>query len=331
MTLETAEADDSAIVAQHIVSGPPALLPVVLDIAPFMSKHSTVAGAYVGVSRWNDSYDWLGSILLGCTTSGGTFSSLAKIGIESIIGSATDTLAAGPEGYWDRESTVNISLASGTLSSKDEIDVLNGSNWAVIGSEVIAFQDITLEGDGTYTLSNLLRGLRGTEGEISSHAADEMFMLVDPPAFTFMNVNVSAIGTARYLKAVSSGGSTDDAHESSHTLAGGTLKPFAPCHIEGTRDVSNNITLTWVRRTRDVVRLFALQSLSLLEEAEAYEIDCMDGASVVRTITASTTTCTYTAAQQTTDGLTPGNPVTFKLYQMSSKIGRGREIEVTIP
>jgi hypothetical protein len=59
------------------------------------------------------------------------------------------------------------------------------------------------------------------------------------------------------------------------------------------------------------------------EEIEAYEIDVMAGPLVKRTISSSTPTATYSAANQTTDGFTPGNPITVNVYQLSAVRGRG--------
>lgn len=39
---------------------------------------------------------------------------------------------------------------------------------------------------------------------------------------------------------------------------------------------------------------------------------------------------TYTADMQTADGLTPGNPLHLKIYQVSAQVGRGRPLEVTL-
>jgi hypothetical protein len=63
----------------------------------------------------------------------------------------------------------------------------------------------------------------------------------------------------------------------------------------------------------------------LSEASEAYELDVYDGDDVVRTLTATTETTTYTAAQQTTDFGAPiaANDLDGRLYQMSAAVGRG--------
>jgi hypothetical protein len=38
----------------------------------------------------------------------------------------------------------------------------------------------------------------------------------------------------------------------------------------------------------------------------------------------------YQAADQTLDSITPGNPVTLKIYQMSTRVGRGYPGNATV-
>jgi protein involved in polysaccharide export with SLBB domain len=68
-------------------------------------------------------------------------------------------------------------------------------------------------------------------------------------------------------------------------------------------------------------------SVPLAEETEAYEVDIRNAGdtATLRTFTGLTSpTVTYTAAQQTADGLTPGDPVRVHVFQMSALVGRGR-------
>jgi hypothetical protein len=100
--------------------------------------------------------------------------------------------------------------------------------------------------------------------------------------------------------------------------------------IEGARDGSDNLTITWVRRTRVGGELADGIDIPLGEAAELYEIDILDGMTVVRTIQASSPTASYTAAEQTTDGLTPGDPVDLIIYQISALVGRGFPAAATV-
>ncbi|HEU4770093.1 MAG TPA: hypothetical protein VFS77_22185, partial [Pyrinomonadaceae bacterium] len=69
------------------------------------------------------------------------------------------------------------------------------------------------------------------------------------------------------------------------------------------------------------------------EEYEMYEVDVIGPGSpteVINTLTATDEGIVYLASEQTTDGLTPGDPVTVRVYQISSTIGRGYVLEGTI-
>ncbi len=118
-------------------------------------------------------------------------------------------------------------------------------------------------------------------------------------------------------------------------------RTWAPRNVQGRRNGSNDLTLTWSRRARLGGQLADSVGAQLIETTETYEVDVLDapGGSVVRTISSGITlgsatdpwsaTVTYTASQQTTDGLTPGDPVTVKVYQVGS-VGRGFAVEFTV-
>jgi hypothetical protein len=71
----------------------------------------------------------------------------------------------------------------------------------------------------------------------------------------------------------------------------------------------------------------------LAEEVEAYEVEILDGATVLRTLNTSTTSVTYGAAQQTADWgalLGPGGTLHVRIYQLSALSGRGAANTVTL-
>ena len=100
------------------------------------------------------------------------------------------------------------------------------------------------------------------------------------------------------------------------------MKPYSPVYITGSRDGSNNLTIDWNRRSRYTSQAFWTPQLG--EDTEEYEIDILDGVTVVRTISSITSeTSPYSAADQTNDGLTPGDPVDVQIFQISATVGRG--------
>ena len=120
-----------------------------------------------------------------------------------------------------------------------------------------------------------------------------------------------------------------DAQAWERTLGGMTVLPPRVVDIEGTRDGSNNLTVTFERQTRRRLQ-FLDQAVSLDEDEEEYEVQAYDGSDVVRRETVTTRSWSYTAAEQTTDGLTPGNDVDIDI-KPKSKIGHwGRSRSATV-
>jgi len=88
-----------------------------------------------------------------------------------------------------------------------------------------------------------------------------------------------------------------------------------------------------VRRTRLGGELLDLTGdVPLGEASQAYEVDIRNAGdtATLRTITAATPTASYTAALQTADGLTPGNPVVLRVFQISATVGRGIQRSATV-
>ena len=66
---------------------------------------------------------------------------------------------------------------------------------------------------------------------------------------------------------------------------------------------------------------------------EAYEVAILDGSTVLRTLSATTTSVVYTAAQQMADWgvlLGPGNSLSIRITQLSALVGRGAPKTVTL-
>jgi hypothetical protein len=77
----------------------------------------------------------------------------------------------------------------------------------------------------------------------------------------------------------------------------------------------------------------ATGDVPLAEDSEAYEVEIRDGGAVKRTLSTTTTSALYTAAQQTADWgatLGPGQSIAIRIYQLSALIGRGAGRSVTL-
>ena len=263
------------------------------------------------------------------------FTLRATITESAVYGTCTTTLGdwTGPR-VIDEINTVTVNVGAGTLASSTRDAVLNDHsvNAWIIGNEFIQAINETLVSPGTYTLSRLLRGGRGTEWAMTGHGSSERCVLIRPEGIRRITLSTAQIGIARYYKAVTLGRAVATATSATFTGNAVGLKPFAPFDLRATRDGSNNVTLTWQRRSRLATRTIGLLGIyvPLGEASEAYEVDIYDDGTyttVVRTISATTTSASYSAAEQTSDGLTPGDPIYARVYQRSAVVGRGYELE----
>jgi hypothetical protein len=236
---------------------------------------------------------------------------------------------------FDEESTVTVNVYPGELLSSTRDIILNDQsvNAILIGGEIIQYITATLVSEGIYTLSRLLRGSRGTELAMTGHSASERVVLLREFGLRRLVPTNSELGVEKYYKTVTRGRLLASTTPFLFTPNALGKTPFSCFDLRAERDNSNNVTFTWQRRSRHEVRVIGDMGINvpLGESTEAYELDIYedssDGSAVVRTISASTTTATYSAANQTSDGLTPGDYITVSLYQISDVVGRGQVYE----
>jgi hypothetical protein len=231
---------------------------------------------------------------------------------------------------WDETNNVQIALSHGTLDSKTALEVLNWNNVGLLGDELIQWRNATLLAENLYQLSGLLRGRRGTEWATGTHKIGDRFVVLATDGFYRMAMAATEIGQLSYYKAIPSGGDWDDAAQTSQKFNAASLRCFSPVHVKGTRDGGGNLTLTWARRTRWHGEWLDEIDVPLFEAEESYQIDILNGITVVRTIAATTTTANYTAADQTADFGAVQSVLSVAIYQINSTIGRGYARTATV-
>lgn len=330
-------ADEAGIYSQSIagtsgggytpptVSSPVATFPFLMDTVTLQDADYVSPGFYAAMAPTSDG-SWSGAGLY--RDRGAGYELVQKFLSPATAGTAVGVLADGDPAVWDEVNTVTVDLygTTNTLESMTEAQVLAGANAAMLGDEVIQYRTATRVGGFTnrWTISGLLRARRGTDYATSTHAAGERFVLLDG-AVIYVGNDISDKGIARNYKGVTSGFAIADTAPTSFTWNAGSSTPLSVVDVAGARDGSNNLTITWQRRTRTGAAAWETGGTAPLgEDSESYSLDVVVASVVVRTINATSETASYTAADQTTDGITPGDPVTVRIYQISALIGRGR-------
>ncbi len=280
--------------------------------------------------------------LLWRSTDAGVTWTLAERSAKREVMAFVLSIGDGPTEVWDRETVILLSLlnADATLpTSVDEDALLNDAtlNRVWVGpadgstGEVIQFATVSVDSDGLVSLSNLLRGRRGTEYATGAHTTDDMAVFIPASSTDSLDYGVADWNLARNYMALSQGETVEQGGTLIEFTATGERKmPRAPVGMSGTRDGSNNLTINWTRRTRLFAPVLGGGPVPLDEAAEAYEVDVIVASVVVRTISVTAPTAAYSAADQTTDGSTPGDPVSGNIYQISATHGRGHAAAFTV-
>ena len=292
-----------------------------LDI-PIQRDADNFPGFYV---RAGAASSTVGDVYVKESVDGGvTFLDIGSIPIGP-MGFANTALAnftAAPS--WDYVRTVDVTVGiNDTLESYTEAQVYSGLGAAMLGLEEIQYMTATLLAPRQYRLSNLLRGRRGTEWAVNTHTVGERFI---PLPLGMSRVASTTYNVARIYRVTDISGNVIATQYFTNLQIG--MKPFSPSVITGTRDGSNNLTISCVRRSRVGSAWGPTVDIPLGEDTERFEVDIMSGVTVKRTLTfvgpfAGNPSVVYSAANQTSDGFTPGQLILVNIYQLSSLVGRG--------
>jgi hypothetical protein len=285
---------------------------LVLDI-PLVQDSDSDNGLYLAA---DGDENWKGAAVYVSRNGGASYQFAKTLEQPSTKGTCNTTLGGGGG------ATVSVTINDGELESVAAGDLEAGENTALVGNEIIRFETATLTAARTYTLSNLVRGVRGTEAFISTHGADERFVLLSDYIVRVDGLT-SDLGQSLQFKAITGDQSLEDVDAVSITPVGNSLKPYSPVNVTSTKDLTGAVTISWQRRDRKAGEATTYTNLPLSETSESYEVDVMNGATVVRTIATSSPSARYEVAQQVADWGSIQAQYYVNVYQLSSVVGRG--------
>ena len=276
---------------------------------------------------------WFGSVDVYEPDGSGGYTAATSVPFPAVMGVTSTDLPEGATGVFDLKNTLTVTLfdSGDNLASISELSLLNGGNAAAVQTtsgewEVLQFQEAVLNPDGSYTLSKLLRGQFGTEYYTKETTlSGAPFVILDFDRLQKLPTLLGDIGrevTFRY--GPFSFDVTDDDLFTNlvYTPKSTAFRPYSPVHLKEEYS-SGNINLSWIRRDRLNSDSWEQTEIPMSESVEAYEVDILDGSSVVRTLTTSSTSVTYTSAQQVSDFGSEQTTLDWRVYQMSASYGRG--------
>ncbi len=308
-------------------------LTVLADAPMVYETEQNSPGISTAVTGYSDG--WPGSVLVRSADAGQTWVDLQGYSGKGTIGYAVNALSSNSGALIYEGSGLQVNLVSGELESITADQMLAGSNIALYGAagrwEVIRFRDAALQGDGSYILTGLIRGDKGTEWATGLHQIGDYFVLAGDPDNAFVGLPIETIGISMLYRGVTAGASVDSASDQELTYRGVNLKPLSPATPIGLRNSSGDLSASWSRRSRFSSSWWITGvSAPVGEDSEAYEADVMSGSTVKRTITSTSQAITYSATDQITDFGSTQATITLRIYQISSAVGRGYPLEVTL-
>jgi len=228
----------------------------VLDIPLLMDTHGDHPGPYL--TAYNE-YQGFSSVSWYVSSDDTTYLAVEGQPMEPIGGVVETVPVTVDFTGWDDTNVLTVVLNDETeaLSSLSDSEVLAGGNafiWGANGRyEIAQFGTATLVSAGTYELSHLLRGRRGTDIHIDGHAANDQFILLDgSSSFVRHMLQVSDIGTTRFYKPVQTGDYVTDTEAVQHTVDDTALQPYTPIDVAVTEQSLpvNDATIAWTARRR---------------------------------------------------------------------------------
>lgn len=327
-----------------------AIRPMIVEVP---ARYSPVYMLAMAVYSPSGEDAWLGASLYRSYSEGGTYNYTESIENEGVTGTVTGV------GYIDDIAYIDIELDSDeTIESIADGEYFQSEtkNLAVIrtpdGRDIfIRYQTVELLSANNWRLTNVIYDTTGfpewnSYGEIEAGGTSpyEIAMYELAP-YTFDLITYD-IGKTLYMKAASYNhvGSEQDLADIdpfSREIEGLNTKPLSPFGIEvndvspdGNNSITTNsgdIEIVWKSRNRfNTGGLVFSRSDAINDDSDfsGFELEVYNGANLLRTISTTNKTATYTQAQQTTDG--GSTPYTIKLRQVATTGYTSDDAEFTI-
>jgi Putative phage tail protein len=276
----------------------------------------------------------------------GTYTNIQQVTVDCTWGVVLGSVGV-PRALWstDVDTVLRVSLGNDTddVHSVTFEEILNGENRALLWNpdsgigEIIQFQTVTITDGGVVELSNLQRGLRGTDYAVDKHGANTQFYMLGDAATQVLTNELSRLNTTGYFKGVSTGQLLTGVSSVSIAFRGADLKPWAPSRVQR-ETVGSDLLVTWNRRTRvgGTWTMSTVETVPLSEDSELYEVYLVlpedeglagfnPDAPSTYAVKATTTIpeITFTAAQLSAAGYTLSDRINVAVYQVSAQVGRG--------
>lgn len=260
---------------------------------------------------------WQGALVELSMDGGANYIESASTRISSVMGEIITGLGDHPAEFPDEVNTVTVRIDTplAELTETDLPGMLNGLNLAIIGDELIQFATADEIVEGTWQISLLLRGRKGTQAV--AHVAGERFVLLDTRTVSIVPASLSDIGRALTFRATSFGLAVETGTVITMTYTGRSQIEREPGYVMAHRD-GTDLVVTW----QGVGRLGSGATVAHGSRFAGYRVTFDDGA-IEQVVD--------TDDQELTHDVTAlGSPISIRVAQLNDLTGAGPYIEVII-
>lgn len=203
----------------------------------------------------------------------------------TLINDETSTLSVENHHILDTKNTLYIFMTNGELESIEDSDFYGSTNTALLGNEIIQFQNAELVGNNIYKLTTLRRGLFGTEYFIDQHKNQENFILLDNKVGK-IPLSEDDAGNIKQFKIISFGDSIENYTEQTidcsiflylynYTICNFRISisdTIIHSPIFGIDEKAKKVSFFWNKRTRTKGEWMNFRDIIDYEKDEIYEI-----------------------------------------------------------
>lgn len=248
------------------------------------------------------------------------------------IGMLLNPLNPGFTGRISYAEALEVRLAYGALSTVTRDALMSGANRLALRSlngafEIIGFRVAEEVAPDEWRLSELLRGLAGTEPEMCAGAPiGAQLVLLDS---SVVPLGIKSEERALALNWAFEGINVANWQSPIVPFAGGIRAhvPLSVVHAK-VRRAGGDLALSWIRRTRDNGDDFDALEVALDEPFERYQIEARRGSSLLRRAEVTAPAWTYSAAMRNEDGLATSDSLDFTIRQIGRITAQGQPTSV---
>lgn len=352
-----ADGDDPVIDTPYT---PPLMTTFIIDSVALHDGGIEQGGHYVLACTTTEDKEFKSAEIWTADTSGGLFTLQQSYNNEAMLFTVSSAIPDGPVDIWDDGTEITISLLGPTSSlvpsTVTEGQVLNAESFIYVGGEIIGFKTATVVSGRDVKLTNLIRGRRGTNGFVGTHATNETgcVMSYDGSSGVITNdYGNESIGSYKYYKVVSQGDIVSEVDVHSVLCDGIRMKPSPVGNVMGYKDTDWFVDFN--RTDRGFFTLFSVANTPNTDGTESYICkiyDPSDTSTVVRTLSSETDTSnnsgititqfdatgditsfprvTYTDADQQADGTDGLTSIVVEIYKVGAIMSEGLYVQHTI-